>query len=238
MNATKDWLKASWEAGSDLFRPEGGRSPGDFRSHLMVPIRSLGPTHRERITAHLLALEPSDRYLRFGYSAGDEQILRYVEQLDFERDDIFGIHNRRLELIAMAHVAYTSLPEHPHCAEFGVSVLRSARGRGYGSRLFERATIHARNEGVNMVFIHALTENTAMLKIARNAGAVVHRDGTESEAYLQLPPGSLDSRVAEIVEQQYAEVDYQLKRQAKQFWDFLASLQEVRNGARQEREKS
>jgi GNAT superfamily N-acetyltransferase len=204
----------------------------------MVPIRSLGPTHRERITAHLLALEPSDRYLRFGYSAGDEQILRYVEQLDFERDDIFGIHNRRLELIAMAHVAYTSLPEHPHCAEFGVSVLRSARGRGYGSRLFERATIHARNEGVNMMFIHALTENTAMLKIARNAGAVVHRDGTESEAYLQLPPGSLDSRVAEIVEQQYAEVDYQLKRQAKQFWDFLASLQEVRNGARQEREKS
>jgi len=40
------------------------------------------------------------------------------------------------------------------------------------------------------------------------------------------------------VEQQYAEVDYQLKRQAKQFWDILASLQEVRNGARQEREKS
>jgi len=32
----------------------------------------------------------------------------------------------------------------------------------------------------------------------------------------------------EMVEQQYAEVDYQLKRQAKQFWDFLGGVQRVR----------
>jgi hypothetical protein len=69
--------------------------------------------------------------------------------------------------------------------------------------------MHARNAGVNMVFIHALSENTAMLKIARNAGATVHRDGSESEAYLQIPPASLDTRMAEMVEQQFAEVDYQ-----------------------------
>ena len=32
-------------------------------------------------------------------------------------------------------------------AEFGVSVLKAARGRGYGARLFDRAVMHARNEG-------------------------------------------------------------------------------------------
>ncbi|NMM78798.1 GNAT family N-acetyltransferase [Rhodococcus sp. SRB_17] len=236
MILTKDWFRASWGAGIDLLRPVSDRDTGDAsapaaaKTALVVPIRSLGPTYRERIAAHLLALDDSDRYLRFGYAANNEQIRRYVEQLDFERDEIFGIYNRRLELIAVAHLAFSEHPDHKHCAEFGVSVLKSARGRGFGARLFERAVMHARNEGVSMVFIHALSENTAMLKIARNAGAVVHRDGPESEAFLELPPASLDSRVTEIVEQHLAEVDYRLKKQAKQFWDFLAGVQEVRAG--------
>ena len=244
MYATKDWLKASWRAGRDMLRPvTGGSSSSDIHIHqqetpVMVPIRSLGPSHRERIAQHLLQLEPADRYLRFGYPANDEQIRHYAEQLNFERDEIFGIYNRRLELIAMAHLAFSEHPEHKHCAEFGVSVLKQARGRGFGARLFERAVMHARNEGVSMMFIHALSENTAMLKIARNAGATVRRDGSESEAYLQIPPASLDTRMAEMVEQQFAEVDYQIKKQAKQFWDFLASLQEVRSGVQQARHQA
>ena len=32
-----------------------------------------------------------------------------------------------------------------------------------GARLFDRAVMHARNEGVDMLFIHALSENTAIL---------------------------------------------------------------------------
>ena len=242
MIATKDWLKASWDAGKDMLRPMTGSSAPDGTSPavvpVMVPIRSLGPSYRERIAQHLLRLSPADRYLRFGYAANDEQIRRYAEQLDFERDEIFGIYNRRLELIAMAHLAFSQHPEHRQCAEFGVSVLEQARGRGLGARLFERAVMHARNEGVNMVFIHALSENTAMLKIARKAGATVRRDGSESEAYLHIQPASLDSRMAEIVEQQFAEVDYQIKKQAKQFWDFLASVQEVRSGVQHARHQS
>jgi GNAT superfamily N-acetyltransferase len=237
MIPTKDWLKASWGAGIDLLHPVSDRISGDAPAHhscaktpVVVPIRSLGPSYRERIATHLLALEPSDRYLRFGYAANDDHIRRYVAQLNFERDEIFGIYNRRLELVAMAHLALSEHPEHRRCAEFGVSVLRKARGRGLGGRLFDRAVMHARNEGVNMMFIHALSENTSMLKIARNAGATVHRDGTESEAFLELSPASLDTRMSEMVEQQWAEVDYQLKKQAKQFWDFLAGVQQVRQG--------
>lgn len=240
MIATKDWLKASWDAGKDMLTPLSGRSSGEAHAPtpVMVPIRALGPSYRERITQHLLQLEPPDRYLRFGYAANDDQIRRYVAQLDFERDEIFGVYNRRLELVAMAHLAFAEHPEHSQCAEFGVSVLAKARGRGLGARLFDRAIMHARNEGVHMVFIHALSENTAMLKIARNAGATVERDGSESEVYLALPPANLDSRVSEIVEQQWAEMDYRLKKQAKQFWDFLAGVQEVRQGVRAARHQS
>jgi GNAT superfamily N-acetyltransferase len=223
------------EAGFDLLRPphEGAEDGVSSRRTppLLVPIRSLGANHRERIAQHLLSLEPHDRYLRFGYAAQDQQIHRYAEGLDFERDEIFGIYNRKLDLIAMAHLAFAKEEQLRSCAEFGVSVLPSARGKGYGARLFERAAMHAANEGVSMMFIHALSENTAMLKIARNAGAKVERDGSETEAYLQLPASTLDSKVTEIIEEQVAQADYRLKAQAKQFWGFLGQVQAVRRGA-------
>ena len=211
----------------------------DARHERIVPIRSLGAGQRRRIAEHLQALDEQDRYLRFGYSANDEQIQRYVDGLDFERDEIFGIFNRRLELIAMAHLAFLPAdPGSPAGAEFGVSVAKHARGRGYGARLFDRAMVHARNEGVELMFIHALSENTAMLRIARNAGATLEREGSETEAYLRLPPATLDSRVSEMVEEQVAQADYRLKRQAKNFLDFLAQLQEIRRGALDARGKS
>jgi RimJ/RimL family protein N-acetyltransferase len=211
----------------------------DARPGRIVPIRSLGAGHRRRIGAHLMSLDAQDRYLRFGYSASDEQIQRYVDQLDFERDEIFGIFNRRLELIAVAHLAFMPHePGTPAGAEFGVSVLKQARGRGLGARLFDRAVMHARNEGVELMFIHALSENTAMIRIARNAGATVERDGSETEAYLRLPPATLDSRVTELVEEQVAQADYRLKKQARNFLDFLAHVQEIRRGAVDARNKS
>lgn len=240
------FLKASIHASREFFRPPAETPERDRvitrcsrnDAAMMVPIRSIGPSHGERIAAHLLSLDAHDRYLRFGYAANDEQVRRYVSGLDFERDEIFGIYNRRLELIAMAHLAFSTDPKLRSCAEFGVSVLARARGRGYGARLFDRAVMHARNEGVDMMFIHALSENTAMLNIARKAGATIERDGSESEAYLKLPPADMDSRMTEMVEEQIAQTDYRLKVQAKQFWDLLAMVQEVRRGVRDSRERS
>jgi GNAT superfamily N-acetyltransferase len=198
-----------------------------------VPIRSINPAHREHIAQHLLALDAHDRYLRFGYAANDEQIRRYVAQLNFERDELLGIFNRKLELIAMAHLAFSVDPQCLSCAEFGVSVAKNARGRRYGSQLFERAVMHARNEGVAMLFIHALSENTAMLKIAHGAGASIERDGPESEAHLRVLPADFDSRVTELVNEQVARTDYHLKVQAQQFWAVLHRLQAIRQDMQQ-----
>ncbi len=205
---------------------------------VMVPIRALGPQHRARIAAHLLALSERDRYLRFGYPATDVQVERYVELLNFERDEVLGIFNRKLELIALAHVAFSATQEYSRCAEFGVSVSGSARGRGFGARLFDRAILLARHRGVSMMFIHALTENTAMLKIARNAGATLHHDGAESEAYLKLPPAGFDTHVSKMMAEHFGEVDYQLKKQAHQFWRLLSDVQEIRRGVREGRHQA
>ena len=207
-------------------------------NNTMVPIRALGPQHRDQIEAHLLALSPHDRYLRFGYAASDEQVCRYAQSLDFGRDEVFGIFNRRLNLIAVAHAAFGESDGQGGCAEFGVSVAEHVRGRGFGALLFERAVTLARNRGVGTMLIHALTENRAMLKIASNAGATVHREGSESEAYLKLPPPNMDTRVSEVVAEQIGEMDFRLKQQARQFWDFLASVQEIRQGVREGRHQA
>ena len=203
-----------------------------------IPIRILSPKHRSRICRHLKGLGPQDRYLRFGYLATDEQIDNYVAKLDFVRDDIYGVFNRRLDIVAMAHLAFSADPEWATCAEFGVSVNLHMRGRGLGARLFDRAVVHARNEGVGLLFIHALSENTAMLKIARKSGARVVRDGSESDAYLSLVPADLDSQVNELIEEGMADVDFQIKARAKQFLQLLRTLQEVRKGVRESRHKS
>ncbi len=242
MFTSKAFLKAAFGPGSFL-RASVVEAQAQARGvaaspPLLVPIRAIGPGERERIACHLLELEPHDRYLRFGYSASDEQVRRYVDGLDFERDELFGIYNRRLDLIAMAHVAFAPSGQADDCAEFGVSVSGHARGRGYGARLFERAMVTARNEGVGMLFIHALSENAAMLKIARNAGATVVRSGTESEAHLKLPAATFDSRMSEIALDHFAEVDFRLKTRAKQFRAFLGDVQVSRRGAREAGNKS
>ncbi len=233
MKDPRNILQATLNAGLDYLRPRGTelQPAADIRQSVITPIRSLGANHRDRIAQHLLSLNAGDRYLRFGYMAQDEQIQRYVDGMNFDRDDIFGIYNRKLELLAVAHLAYAEAHGYELCAEFGVSVLPAARGRRYGARLFERAAMHASNEGVRMMFIHALSENSAMLKIARNAGARIQRDGTETEAYLALPVSTLDSHMTEMLEEQVAQTDYRLKVQAKNFWDFLATLQAVRSSA-------
>lgn len=196
------------------------RSPSTARA----PICTLGEEHRAAIEAHLLALGEQDRYLRFGYAAQDAHVRRYVEGLRFGRDEVFGIFNRRLELIAMAHLAYSLEAAHANVAEFGVSVSARARGRGYGQQLFGRAVMHARNHGVTMLLIHALSENAAMLKIARKAGATIARDGSESECHLELPPADFESHVTELLEEQVAQTNYRLKAHSRRFRRLLGRL--------------
>ncbi len=163
-----------------------------------------------------MALPAADRYLRFGHAASDEQIARYVASIDFDRDEVFGIFNRRLQLIAVAHLAYTPAPQHEGkvpVAEFGVSVLAHARGRGFGRRLFDHAALHARNRGVEALLIYALSENAPMLRLARSAGATVERTGADAEAWLKLPPDNFGTHVDEAIEEQAAAMDYGWKVQ-------------------------
>lgn len=212
--------------------PLAGARAALERLSTWVPIRSLSRRHRRRIIDHLMSLTPRDRYLRFGYGASDEQIRLYAQAIDFNRDEVLGIFNRRLQLVALAHLAYgQALPGEAgrSMAEFGVSVLEQARGRGLGRRLFDAAALHARNRGIDTLFIHALSENRPMLRIATAAGAVVERDGSESEAWLRLPPDTVGSKVEQALDRHLGELDFQFKRQAHALSEFVDSVAEVKS---------
>ncbi len=217
---------------NDRVEPTTASAPHEVPLPLpWVPIRSLATHHRDAAYRHLLLLPDRDRYLRFGFPASDEQIRRYVDGIDFERDDVFGVFNRRLEIVALAHVAFPEPDEIGVPAEFGGSVLPHLRGCGIGTRLFAHAMLHVRNRGLATIYIHALSENSAMLGIARRAGATIERSGSESEAYLRLPEGTLASHAEALIGEGAAALDYRIKQQAKFVDSLLNAIGEVRSAA-------
>lgn len=195
-----------------------------------VPIRDLHARHRPRILDHLLHLDERDRYLRFGAHVTKDQLAKYVASIDFKRDEVFGIFNRKLQLVAVAHLA--AMPgKGPHgdssrgrAMEFGVSVLASGRGRGLGMRLFQHAMTHARNQHASHMMIHALTENAPMLRIAAKAGAVIERDGPDAEAWLKLPADTVGTHIDSSLQSLAAEVIYRIKYRALHISDWLRTL--------------
>lgn len=188
-----------------------------------VLVKELGERDRHRVRKHFLALDKEDRLLRFGQPLGDEQVVDYVNRLDFRRDTIYGVYNRTFRLDAVAHLAFaprSSAPGNPSTekemiAEFGVSVLSHARGHGLGSALFERAAIHCRNNDVDTLYMHYLTRNKAIMHIAKKAGMEVERDYSESEAHLRILPASPGSVLQEALQEQFATFDYAIKAQAR-----------------------
>ncbi len=176
----------------------------------VVPIRALGVEHRASLLRHLLALVPEDRYLRFGHAASDRQLRDYVQHIDFVRDELFGVFDRELELVAAAHLALAGAPGGE--AEFGVSVRPDGRGRGLGTRLFERAATIARNRGLQILRLQCLSRNRAMIGIARRAGMSVRNRFDEAEATLRVPPRSLFSHLDEWLSDALGEVDFAIKQ--------------------------
>src|SRR5256885_3536681 len=56
--------------------------------------------------------------------------------------------------------------------------------------------------------------------------------------YTTLFRSGIDTHMASLMTEHIGEVDYQFKKQAKQFWDFLADVQEIRRGVQDGRHQA
>lgn len=232
LNSTNQLDKFGLASGGGSPLHRAGKKSPDPHHHTdgWVPIRDLHARHRHRILDHLLHLDERDRYLRFGSTTPAAQLSKYVASIDFKRDEVFGIFNRKLQLVAMAHLA--AMPDkNPgegkptiRAVEFGVSVLPSGRGLGLGMRLFQHAITHARNQGASHLMIHALTENSAMLHIAAKAGALIEQDGPDTEAWLKLPADTVGSHLDSSLHSLAAELIYRVQYRVIHISDWLRLL--------------
>ena len=173
-----------------------------------TPIRELWPSERPALYEHFLSLASDDRRLRFGAPISDTTVRDYVARIDFGHDALFGVLDDELRLLGLAHVARS-----PGHAELGVSVLEGFRGRGIGGALLERAHMRARNWGVGALFMHCLTENSAMMRLARRSRMDIVTEAGEADAWLRLAPADAGSHFGEVFAQRVALFDYALKSQ-------------------------
>jgi RimJ/RimL family protein N-acetyltransferase len=192
-------------------------------------VRELDDTHRAAALSHFLALEADDRHLRFVSPTSDAIIERYVANLNFSRDALFGVFNDALDLVGIAHLAYVpSANDGTRSAEFGVSVLHDDRHRGLGAALLARAAVHARNTHIDTLFVHCLAKNKAMMHLAQKLGMRVEFAYGDADAYLILPPANAQSILHEASQEHMADLDYALKanlKQSKQIWRWFYGMQ-------------
>ena len=162
----------------------------------------LNESDRPALLAHFLALGGEDRRLRFGFAARDVTIERYITDIDFERDAVFGVHGDDRSFDGVTHLAL----EKNH-AEIGVSVLEHARGRGIGSALVSRAAVYAKNRGIEALFMQCLSENRTTMRIALALGMKVVTQGGNSEASLSLSAANSITPIRERAADQIALCD-------------------------------
>ena len=182
-------------------------------------VHLLSERHREALLAHFLQLGPEDRHLRFGTSIGDAGIGVYVDSLDFTESDVFGVFDEHLQVVGAVHLACAADE-----AELGLSVLKDARGKGIGNSVFGRATVHLSNRFVRRVYMHCLRENQAVIHIAVKNGMRVALDGSEADAWLELPNASPGSVTAEWMASRLALLDYRQKIGAQSTRKMLEAL--------------
>jgi len=177
---------------------------------------------REKLVAHFVALPDEDRRLRFGASLSTESVERYVLRLDFDRDVVFGVFDDDLSLVGAAHVAFGE-----GCAELGLSVLPGQRGRGVGSALFARAAAHARNRSISNLYMHCLSENAAIMHIARKSGMTIVSASGDADAHLTLSPANPVSITGEYLTDRLALYDYALRAHVAAWRRVNAALEGV-----------
>jgi ribosomal protein S18 acetylase RimI-like enzyme len=148
-------------------------------------IRRLWPIERDRVTRHLLRLDPDSRRLRFGGLVGPGQIEAHGAGLDWQRAVIVG-YLEAGELRGLGEL----LPiggDGGRAAELAVSVEPAWQNRGIGTELLRRLIVAARNRLVGRLYMVCLMDNRRVLRMARRFEGRLKFDRGEALARIEPP---------------------------------------------------
>ncbi|MGF7175602.1 GNAT family N-acetyltransferase [Azospirillum doebereinerae] len=164
----------------------------------MTVIRKILPTELPLYRAHLLRLDPADRYARFAGTVSDEVLERHCAAIDWTRTTLIGAFLNG-ELRAALELCGDRVLW-PNEAEFGISVETELQGRGVGSTLIRRALTVARNRSIGKVHMLCLAENIRMRALARRFGGRMEMEYGEITARFDLPTPNQFSFALEALE--------------------------------------
>jgi RimJ/RimL family protein N-acetyltransferase len=135
------------------------------------------------LAAHFLALNASDRYLRFGWVISDDDLVKFVENCARMPDDVFVVADPAPDICGALRMDFAG-----GFAEIGLSVSSWARGKGVGSSLLKRAALHASVRGVRTLFVYNLSANAALRRLALRLGMQVASTPAATTTRLEMPP--------------------------------------------------
>lgn len=177
---------------------------------MSIVVMRLAPQERALYTAHLLALEPDERYLRFSAAMSDAAIGAYVRGIDLSRDRLYAAFadshsasdtvgdttgdsdvERDHPPVMRTPIGMVHLARGYGYAEVGVSVLAPYQRRYVASVLLEHCIAQCRQWGVSELFTHFLTQNASMARLADRFGMQIVAAGGESDGYLAVAPLNL-----------------------------------------------
>lgn len=162
----------------------------------MQTIWELQPSEYHRYTQHLLCLDEVSRYMRFGYPAPNDSIIRLGQHISHNTSlhKIFVVENDDLEVIAAGHVSLEG--DKP---ELAFSVFKEHQGQGLGDLLMTRLLEWCRNRNIREGYMVCLPDNAPIKHLARKHGILVHNEHGEAVADIELPAPTPGSYIKEMV---------------------------------------
>ena len=144
-------------------------------------VRRLEPHDLPSVERHLLALDATDRSLRFGLALGDVAVSAYVRQLDLRNGMVFGVMDGADgELLGIAEVQPAPVAGR---VEMAVSVHRDHRCQGLGRLLVRAALAAAFGRGAKSAEFLFAPGNRSIAGLMRALSARI--DATMDRAVMQ-----------------------------------------------------
>jgi len=158
-------------------------------------VRRLSVFDQDAFRQHLLRLDESSRYLRFGMIASDTFLHEYARGCARWDVIIYGYF-----VDGILRGAAELRPLGPEEAEAAFSVEMEVRGGGVGTQLFERIIRAARNRGYRTLYMSCLASNRPMQALARKFAAEITFDRGGTMGVIHPEHRTAESLMAEASE--------------------------------------
>ena len=112
-------------------------------------------------------------FLSYGadtFNMSDEREARFIERFEKSKKDIMLVALDGERIVANASLEANRVQRYSHVSELSVTVLKEYWGKGIGSRLVEIMIDFARENGVEVIYLEARSDNERAISLYRKFG--------------------------------------------------------------------